>query len=361
MSKDETQQLKGIAIMMMLWLHLFGTSREILDHCQTFIYLWNGDPLIYAMRKLGRMCIVFYTFLGGYGLYKVYVNSIISAAGRQVASTHGPRRALRLLKHYWIVLALFLIVAIPLFPKTYPGGWMALILNITSIDCTYNDALWFLFPYIMLTLASTPIMRCIHNTGGWRLAALAAVIFGVRLMTYTTDLGHHGWVVNLVATPLLNTLSLLFMFVVGAIFAKYDWMTSMSTFIRRRLHTATSHKSAGSIVAFILLVALAFLRVCVGASTLFDPPFLVIMIALYLSIDRPQWVNRSLSYLGHHSTNLWFTHRYVMVLAGVLVALPRFPILIFASLIIVCLVISYIIDGIQSALQAPLLHHPHKR
>ena len=141
MSKDETQQLKGIAIMMMLWLHLFGTSREILDHCQTFIYLWNGDPLIYAMRKLGRMCIVFYTFLGGYGLYKVYVNSIISAAGRQVASTHGPRRALRLLKHYWIVLALFLLVAIPLFPKTYPGGWMALILNITSIDCTYNDGL----------------------------------------------------------------------------------------------------------------------------------------------------------------------------------------------------------------------------
>ena len=72
MTKEETQQLKGIAILMMVWLHLFGTNLEILDGCEKYIYLWNGDPLIYVMRKFARMCVVFYTFLGGYGLCKVW-------------------------------------------------------------------------------------------------------------------------------------------------------------------------------------------------------------------------------------------------------------------------------------------------
>lgn len=72
MTKEETQQLKGIAMLMMVWLHLFGTNLEILDGCEKYIYLWNGDPLIYVMRKFARMCVVFYTFLGGYGLCKVW-------------------------------------------------------------------------------------------------------------------------------------------------------------------------------------------------------------------------------------------------------------------------------------------------
>ena len=58
--------------MMMLWLHLFGTDQEILAETDKSIYLWDGEPLIFAMRKFGRMCVVLYTFLGGYGLAKVY-------------------------------------------------------------------------------------------------------------------------------------------------------------------------------------------------------------------------------------------------------------------------------------------------
>ena len=70
MTKDESLQLKGIAIMMMLWLHLFGTDEAILSETAKTIYINDSEPLIYAMRKFGRMCVVFYTFLGGTGLQK---------------------------------------------------------------------------------------------------------------------------------------------------------------------------------------------------------------------------------------------------------------------------------------------------
>lgn len=48
MTKEETLQLKGIAILMMLFLHLFNTTANV-EQCQTYIYFWNGKPLVLAL------------------------------------------------------------------------------------------------------------------------------------------------------------------------------------------------------------------------------------------------------------------------------------------------------------------------
>lgn len=54
MTKEETLQLKGIAILMMLFLHLFNTTANV-EQCQTYIYFWNGKPLVLALSRVGSL------------------------------------------------------------------------------------------------------------------------------------------------------------------------------------------------------------------------------------------------------------------------------------------------------------------
>lgn len=44
MTKEETLRLKGIAILMMLFLHLFNTTANV-EQCQTYIYFGMGSRL----------------------------------------------------------------------------------------------------------------------------------------------------------------------------------------------------------------------------------------------------------------------------------------------------------------------------
>lgn len=69
MSKEYTNYLKGAAILMMLFLHLFQNLEwDISLNCLLYV----GDiPLIYY---IARMCnpVPFFLILSGYGLYAVY-------------------------------------------------------------------------------------------------------------------------------------------------------------------------------------------------------------------------------------------------------------------------------------------------
>ena len=83
-----------------------------------------------------------------------------------------------------------------------------------------------------------------------------------------------------------------------------------------------------------------------GASTLIDPVYIILMIITFLCIERPKWLNTSLSYIGKHSTNIWFTHRYLIMLTGTAITFFRFPIVILAVLVITCIGFSYAINAI---------------
>lgn len=67
MNKTESLQLKGIAILMMLFLHLFNTADRV-ELCNISIYFWNGKPLVLAMSRVAAFCVPIYLFISGYGL-----------------------------------------------------------------------------------------------------------------------------------------------------------------------------------------------------------------------------------------------------------------------------------------------------
>lgn len=71
MTKQESLEFKGIAILLMLLLHLFNTQERVAE-CTTFINFWNHKPLVFALSRVGSFCVPLYIFLSGYGLFTLY-------------------------------------------------------------------------------------------------------------------------------------------------------------------------------------------------------------------------------------------------------------------------------------------------
>lgn len=334
--------------MLMLWLHLFGTDQEILAETDKSIYLWDGEPLIFAMRKFGRMCVVLYTFLGGYGLAKVY-QRIPTAAGSGIASgMNNGKRIWNLFKNYWTVMILFLVTATILHPKTYPGNITEIIMNATALSCTYNDTLWFLFPYALLTLFAAPIIRLANMLHGIWLWGTIALAFVVKTISYSINIPFNNFI-GIVCTNILGATGLFFMFFIGVLFARDSLMEKAIAFAKRRIipsFTIGELQIGTSVICTILLIGLFAGRIVLGASTLIDPVYIILMIITFLCIERPKWLNTSLSYIGKHSTNIWFTHRYLIMLTGTAITFFRFPIVILAVLVITCIGFSYAINAI---------------
>ena len=144
MDKKESLELKGIAILLMLMLHLFNTQERVAE-CTTFLYFWNGKPLVYALSRVGAFCVPLYIFISGYG------HGAIMAAGR-LDFKSACRRVANLYIRYCVVLLLFIGCGSLAASERYPGSVGEFLMNFIGVSCSYNGEWWFLFPYVLLAL-----------------------------------------------------------------------------------------------------------------------------------------------------------------------------------------------------------------
>ena len=147
MSRDESLQLKGIAILLMLALHLFSDLGTVTAECDWLIPFWNGKPIVYAFSRVAACCVPIYLFLGGYGLSRTF---------EQSPQMHNGRRVLSLYANFWIVFLLFMPLACVIRPEDYPQDLPTLALSTIAWTSTYNGAWWFLLPYAVFTLSEYP-------------------------------------------------------------------------------------------------------------------------------------------------------------------------------------------------------------
>lgn len=154
-SRAETNILKGVAIIMMLWVHLFFKESEVGNY--TDFNLPNGQPLAYFLTRLCTP-VSFFLILSGYGLAYLYYNNRLSPR------TQIPR-LLKLYIHYWLILLVFVPIGSFFKPTQYPGTITDMLLNLLSWSHTYNYETWFLLPYALISLSSLYIMKIVERVG----------------------------------------------------------------------------------------------------------------------------------------------------------------------------------------------------
>lgn len=127
-----------------------------------------------------------------------------------------------------------------------------------------------------------------------------------------------------------------FPYIIGVIFAKKSIYSKISDIFNR-----IKFKNMVSIfLIIVMIVAHGFVQ------SLFVAAFTgVAFIVLFNIVDKPVWIDNILVYLSKHSTNMWLIHMFFyMIYFKELVFAPKYPVLIFIWLILLCVGASHIIN-----------------
>jgi hypothetical protein len=328
-TRQKTDQLKSIAILMMLCLHLF--NRDSKGLFQPLIYI-GSQPLSYYISLFSDACVPIFAFVSGYGLYYSFQNN------KKIFFEKNVNRAKKLYLRYWIVLLLFVVILGWLLGKDgYPGNLLKFILNFIGLKGSYNGAWWFFTIYIFFVFTSKFWFILLNkiNPYIYFVGFLIIYVLAFYARMYEPHFFTNG-VLNWFYTQSVLYFCTLFQFMSGAFTLKFQWHKKVSELFRK-----TKYGNIVSSIGIILLIVLHAL-----VPNLIVAPFSALgFIFLFLQIKLKKTVGKSLDFFTQHSTNLWLIHMFLyMIYFEDIVYAPQYPILIFGWLVLLCLFASYIVN-----------------
>jgi len=282
MIKEETQIMKGVAILLMIFYHLFD-QLDVDNQLHNLLYIGNV-PLCYILSKASNP-VSFFLFLGGYGLYKV----------NERGDRHKFSRVLRLYIHYWLTLVVFVTIGYFIKPDIYPGGGITILYNFTGFFTTYNITMWFLLPYVILSLLAPAIFRIMSKFKAFPIIIFTLIIH-IGTSFCISRYGDKYLFTNLwLYTPLL-VIHLLFSFSLGVLAARQHYFERLREFARTFKYS--------DIIAWGGVITLVLIS-CVFRYNFFYAALLIS--CLYLCNIKGTF-RRVLINLGNQSMNMWMIH-----------------------------------------------------
>jgi len=335
-SLQQSNQLKTIAILMMMFLHLFNRSYENLFQPLVFI---GKTPLSYYISLFCDACVPIFAFVSGYGLYYKYQQD------EKLYKKTNIKRIKKLYINYWIVLLLFaVLLGLVLNKDGYPGSWSKILLNISGLDPSYNGAWWFFTTYIFFIITSGVWFALLDKINPFLYFSILLVIYfgAFYFRIYKTNLFDNN-ILNWFHKQSALYFCTLFQFMLGAFALKYKWAHKISFYFQD-----LKYKN-------LIIILLIFFLVAVHAivPNFIIAPFIgVVFIFLFIQFNFSISFKKGLDLFSKHSTNMWLTHMffYMIFFSDFVYGFKYVP-LIFLVLIILCLLSSYVINFINDKIR----------
>lgn len=334
-SKDESNAIKGIAILLMLFYHLFNRVTDGVE------YIWLGEQPLVKFLSTATYPVPFFLMVSGYGLFYTYKQQRLN-----IRSTTN--RTWKLYVHYWIVLLIFVTIGVFVKPEHYPGKWMDMVNNVTGIKCTYNYETWFLLPYVVLSFLAPLLFKIIDKVASWQSMVVSFLIsYGASFIVsrYITQ----GILDNSILVFFVVTAGLLFEFVIGA--------CMMQLADNNEQKNGCEPIISNGYMGLIIFVALFLLRCIIRIPwTAFYSAFIVL---LFINTKRPKWVDLILETLGKKSMVMWMVHTYFSIyLFHDFIYGFKYPIIIYMVLIFISYCVAALI-GYLVSIMLNLVHATH--
>lgn len=337
---QKSNQLKSIAILMMLCLHLFNKDYKGMFTPLVFI---GQQPLSYYISLFSDACVPIFAFVSGYGLYASYRNNQSGFLKKNTIRTK------KLYLRYWIILLLFVVVlGFILGKEGYPGSWQKFILNLTGITTSYNGAWWYFTIYILFIFTSRFWFHLLEKVNPY-------LYFGVLFLIYLIAFYFRVYRSTIFEYPILQWMHTegalyfctLFQFMLGAFALKYNWHQKVSVFFKNERYR--NFLAIGGIIILMILHGMV--------PNLIIAPFTALgFIFLFLEMNLGRIVDNVLDFFNSHSTNLWLIHMFIyLIYFREIIYSPQYPVLIFAWLVLWCLIASYLVNFIYNKLEKALL------
>lgn len=321
MTRQQSQMMKGVAILLMIFLHLFNQEGNV-ALCHNLLFI-DGIPLVSILSRAANP-VAFFLILGGYGLYRVY----------EKGDRHRWSRLAKLMIHYWIILLIFVTIGHFIHPTAYPGSFFKILSNITGYQTTYNGEMWFLLPYVILSACSKPLFDFLRRFRAWIVVCVTLVIYlgtSFCISRYGASfLYSNYWVYD----PLL-VLHLLFNFCLGAMAARSNFFERLKAFAANMRH--------------ISILASEGVIILVSVSCVFKYNFFYAfgIITCLILIKMPGWLKTTLAKLGDQSMNMWMIHSwFCYYLFHDFIYSFEYPLVIFVVLTAISYACSLIVNKI---------------
>lgn len=337
---QKSNQLKSIAILMMLCLHLFNQDYKGLFTPLVFI---GQQPLSYYISLFSDACVPIFAFVSGFGLYASFSTSSTSYLKKNLLRTK------KLYIRYWIILLLFVVILGYLVGKEgYPGTWQKFLLTFSGVQPYYNGAWWYFTIYILFIFTSRFWFRLLEKANPYWYLGLLFLIYLVAFYfrIYKQTIFDHPILHWLHTYGALYFCTLL-QFMLGAFALKYNWHQKVSFLFKKTKYS--------NLIAMIGIVLLIIIHGVV--PNLIIAPFTALgFIFFFLQLRLSKYMDKGLDFFNPHSTNLWLIHMFFyLIYFKEIIYAPQYPVLIFAWLVLWCLIASYLVNYLYTKLEKALL------
>lgn len=324
LTKNDTNILKGVALLLLLCHHLFYINNGLYD--DIFIV---GHGLVNEFGKVCKVCVPIFVFLSGYGLTKSYQGKRIEAW------TFYRNRMAKLFLNYWLIWLLFVPLGVFVFGRTFEAVYIdhipiRFLLDFGGLAYTfgfygYNATWWFMSCIIMLYLLYPAL---------WFRGGQSNILIFLLFVSMMFSLFHIPY--------LMPIRYYLMTFIAGMLFASTNLLTKypLTTPLKKSL-------------CFIVLLFCILIRNKLSGYTLqFDTVNCIIGIVLYANIRiNNGLLQRTLAFIGKHSMNIFLFHTFIFAyFFQELIYAPKNPIVIFLFLLGICLIISVLIEKLKGLL-----------
>lgn len=305
-SKKDTSVIKGIAIILLLLHHMFSA-----DLLATHLLSWYpfheafGEMWL-RFCAMGKICVSLFAFLSGYGIYISYTHSIIKK-NRDVRQWYI-ERFFALFNRYWLIYFFVFISGCILnkflsLNNPVVTSWFFMNGYTASIIYVLLDM------FGMSVFFGTP---CLIGPSWYMGAAAFFVLFLPVLLFIANKFGDITTLVLIIILPRVlgisftgtNTaLPFLFIFFLGVLCAKYNWLRKNLFSINRVIYF---------VISCILFCAFTYLYNVLDYKILSFfhwgiYPFYCILWINEFFIDIPP-VRFVFAFLGKHSRNIFLVH-----------------------------------------------------
>lgn len=313
-SKTEAGMLQAIAVLLMVFHHLFAFSDRIhVDYVMVFNRFGNIETIL---SYFARICVAMFAFCSGYGMYK----SSMSASFRKVLWSI-PHRIFHFYQRYWVIFLTFVPLGFAL--GVYSFQPQQFIRGFLGLSCQYNAEWWYVSYYLNFLLLFPVLWAIFQGLSAKRLWILHGVMAFCALA-----------MINLPNTfPYSGLLSVLIYFVEGM----YIVASGCFEHLDRLLG---NHPLMKALLGLILCAGVFVLRTLRMPEHLLVPIFIF---GLMLVLKHPlvyRYPGVVFRFVGKYSTYIWLTHTFFgYYYFQKLTFLPRFSPLIFLFCTGLCIVV----------------------
>lgn len=311
-TKEHTMQMKGIAIIILLFHHCFLNAQrwatvpyEKLATTKSFGYYpisfapFSSHTIQY-LASFSKICVAMFVFMTGYGMWVSYE----SQKKRTTMSNYIKKRMVTLMTGFWIIFVVTQILAFPTgrYLEVYGHGFRGVVYGIidamglakllgTPLFCL---TWWYMSLAIVLIIAF-PFVHALMERYQWIVVAASVILPRACGFGQSTDFFRY-----------------LLAYTFGMFFAQHDLLVKIKEAWKRQNIVKKVFLFILSVVGLLIIIKCRqnawigwkFLDFWDGFAAMY------VIVLSYIYLLNGGWICKVLGILGKHSMNIFLIHSF---------------------------------------------------